>query len=116
MSREPGSSLLTELQGKLDLEHLIKIDLAFRARDLIAPNIHPFSNGVIALLGAVVVQPRIGAGDICSRKLLHVVKGPKWHFVLQRDKGLAFQRTRVRATMPEHSPEVAARTALQRIE
>src|SRR5437016_8045533 len=108
--RESGSPLLSGFQGKLDLKHLIKVDLALRARELIAPNVHPFANGVIALLGAVVVQPGIGAGDRCSRKLLHVVNTPKWHFVLQRDKGLAFQRTRVRATMPENSTQVADRT------
>ena len=62
--REPGSSLLSGFQGKLDLKHLIKVDLAFRTRELIAPNIHPFSNGVIALLGAIVVQPGIGLGDL----------------------------------------------------
>src|SRR5438445_12503869 len=65
-----GSSLLSGFQGKLDLKHLIKVDLAFRARALIAPNIHPFASSVIPLLGAVVVQLGIGARACCSRELL----------------------------------------------
>src|SRR5438552_2155287 len=112
-AQESGSSLLSGFQGKLDLKHLIKVDLAFRARELIAPNIHPFANSVIALLGAVVVQPGIGADDCCSRKLLQVVKTTKWDCVLQRDKGLAIQRTRVRATMPENSTQVTDRAGRQ---
>ena len=88
-----NTSNLSRFQWKLDLEHLIKVNLPFRARELVISDIHPFSDRLVALFGAIVVQPGVRAGHGRCGKLLHIVITTERHFALERDKGLAFQGT-----------------------